>query len=130
MGDGEFPALISLPHLNISPWAFTWTTVFSSQDVDHASGNEKINFQSWESPDKRKTRNIQENFKKYIRNYNSLFFLERQMVIKATATFLPQITVLETLNFDLEKSWKSPGRMYMKMCGHPVINLDAIEINF
>ena len=29
------------------------------------------------------------------------------MIIKATGAFLPQITALEDLNFDLEKSWEN-----------------------
>ena len=37
-----------------------------------------------------------------------------------TAAFLPQIIVLENLNFDLEKSWQNPGKMQMKKFGNPV----------
>ena len=32
--------------------------------------------------------------------------------------FLPQIIVLENLHFDLEKAWKSPGKMHMKKCAN------------
>ena len=37
--------------------------------------------------------------------------------MKATAVFLRQITVPENLNFDLEKSWKGPGKMHIKSVG-------------
>ena len=33
--------------------------------------------------------------------------------------FLPQIVVLEVINFDLEASWSSSGKMGMKKCGNP-----------
>ena len=38
------------------------------------------------------------------------------MIIKATALFLPQITLLENLILTL----KSPGKMHIKKCGNPV----------
>ena len=38
-----------------------------------------------------------------------------------SSIFLPQITVLDNPNVDLEKSWKGPGTVRMKMCGNPVL---------
>ena len=58
------------------------------------------------------------SFQIYMQNYDKVFFLKRSIIIKA---FLPQITVLKNLNFDLERSWKSPGKMDMKKCGNPVL---------
>ena len=38
------------------------------------------------------------------------------MIIKAMAAFLLQITVLENLNFDLEKSWKNANENMWELC--------------
>ena len=80
-----------------------------------------MNFQAWKSPGKRKRNgNSPENpgnfFKMQYSHGKSCFWHD----IYPPKAFLPQISILENLNVDVEKLWKGPGKMRMKKCGNPV----------
>ena len=71
--------------------------------------NEKICFQAWKSPGKiKKNYNVLEKSWKFFKNTYKVkieYFVDN---LFPPETLFPQIVVIENLNFDLEKSWKSP----------------------
>ena len=69
--------------------------------------NEKINLQAWKSPGKKKKLNVLEKSWKFKKIHMKLELIIFGMISIPLKQLLPQTTVLENLNFDLEKSCKN-----------------------